>query len=369
MLLTMERGSFQPRSCAPEQPAGPEIPSPRVIGQSAPWRAAMADLRAAAASPRTPVLLTGESGTGKELAAEQVHTWSVRSGRPFVSVNAACFSPALLESELFGHEAGAFTGAKSRKAGLFELASGGTLFLDEVGELPLDLQPKLLRVLEGHPFRRVGGERPIAADVRIVSATNCRMEEAVSTGKFRLDLYHRLRVVEVVLPPLRDRDSDAELLAIHFLSRFGAELGRPILEIAPEVLAAIRAYPWPGNVRELKNAIERAIVLNRTGHLGLDDLPPEVLAAHPRQGSDHPRYGSDRPRNGGGLRLLSPSPTELGGRELGDVVRQHVIEAYRASDGNLARAARSLGIGRATLRRRLRDYGVTLEGPSRPRRA
>ncbi|MFO0586614.1 MAG: sigma-54 dependent transcriptional regulator [Polyangiaceae bacterium] len=343
-----------------------------MIGQSAPWRAALADLRAAAVSPRTPVLLTGESGTGKELAAEQVHAWSVRAHRPFVSVNAACLSPALLESELFGHEAGAFTGATSRKAGLFELASGGTLFLDEVGELPLHLQPKLLRVLEGHPFRRVGGERPITADVRLVSATNCRMEEAVSSGRFRLDLYHRLRVVEVVLPPLRERDADAELLAIHFLSRLGAELGRPSLDVTPEAFAAIRAYLWPGNVRELKNAIERAIVLNRTGRIVPGDLPPEVLAGRgsgpPQRGSGPPQRGSGPPQPTRESPYSNLRPAARGGRELGDVVRQHVIEAYRASDGNLARAARSLGIGRATLRRRLKDYGVTLEAPARPRR-
>lgn len=294
MLLGVKRDV--PRSCLLGRPPPAEYAASRLIGQSPTWRAAMDDLRAAAASPRTPVL-------------------------------------------------------------------GGTLFLDEVGELPLELQPKLLRILEGHPFRRVGGERSITADVRLVSATNCHMEQAVASGRFRLDLYHRLRVVEVTLPPLRSRGADAELLAIHFLQRIGAELGRPDLDISPEALLAIRAHGWPGNVRELRNALERAIVLSRTGTLTPHDLPPEVLS----------------PRHAGSF-LDSPHPSPppvsavrktplLSGRELGDVVRQHVIEAYRESDGNLARAARSLGIGRATLRRRLRDYGVTLEGLARPRRA
>ncbi len=386
-----ERGALRLRMDQARSEA--TVTAPRMIGQSAPWRAAMDDLRAAASSPRTPVLVTGESGTGKELAAAQIHAWSARAARPFVTVNAACFAPSLLESELFGHEAGAFTGATSKKAGLFELASGGTLFLDEVGELPLELQPKLLRLLEGHPFRRVGGERAIVADVRIVSATNCRMEEAVAKGRFRLDLYHRLRVVEVSLPPLRERGPDAELLAIHFVSRLGVELGKPDIEIAPETLRAIRCHPWPGNVRELKNAMERAIVLNRTGRITPEDLPRDIRPSSPchvggslpcdTRPSFTPDIGHPLPHD---VRQSLPcgaiaTPALLAakgeaepasprsGHGLDDVVKQHVLEAYRESAGNLARAARALGIGRATLRRRLRDYGVTLEGPSRPRRA
>jgi DNA-binding NtrC family response regulator len=323
------------------------------------------------------VLVTGESGTGKELAAAQLHAWSARAARPFVSVNAACFAPSLLESELFGHEAGAFTGATSRRAGLFELASGGTLFLDEVGELPLELQPKLLRVLEGHPFRRVGGERPIVADVRVVSATNCRMAEAVAKGRFRLDLYHRLRVVEVPLPPLRERGADAELLAIHFVSRLGVELGKPEIEIAPETLAAVRAHTWPGNVRELKNAMERAIVLNRTGRITPGDLPGD--AREPVSHDVRPSLPGDSRHSLPHDRIATPllhraapesgPPALSSGHGLDDIVKRHVLEAYQESAGNLARAARALGIGRATLRRRLRDYGVTLEGPARHRRA
>ena len=340
------------------------VSPPSAIGESPAWLAAMEDLRAAALAPRTPVLVTGESGSGKELAASQIHAWSPRASRPFVSVNAACFSPSLLESELFGHEAGAFTGATSRKAGLFELASGGTLFLDEIGEPPLELQPKLLRVLEGHPFRRVGGERAITADVRVVSATNSQMQQAVERGRFRLDLYHRLRVVEVTLPPLRDRGDDADLLAIHFVSTLALDLGKPALGIAPEALAAIRAHTWPGNVRELRNAIEHAVVLCKGDRIALHDLPRDVVRA--AAAVCPPPSSRERPT----LRSAPQTPrSSLSRRGLDDVVRQHVLEVFRECEGNLAKAARALGIGRATLRRRLRDYGVTPADPAPHRRA
>ena len=351
-----ERGAMRARVDEARREALLAVPLP--LGQSPAWRRAMDDLRAAAESPRTPVLVTGESGTGKELAAAQIHAWSARAGRPFVAVNTACFSPSLLESELFGHEAGAFTGATSKRAGLFELAAGGTLFLDEVGELPLEIQPKLLRVLEGHPFRRVGGERAITADVRVVSATNRPLEDAVAKGRFRLDLYHRLRVVEITLPPLRERGSDAELLAIHFVSRMAPELGKPDIDLAPEPLAAIRAHRWPGNVRELKNAIERGIVLSREGRLAPRDLPSDVeRSAPPGPPSSRGAAASQEARP-------APGPAQ---RALEDVVRQHVLDVFRDCAGNLARAARELGIGRATLRRHLRDYGVTPGDPA-PRR-
>ena len=313
------------------------------LGQSPAWREALAVLEAAARAPRTQVLLTGESGTGKELAASLLHGWSDRAQGPFIAVNAASFSPSLLESELFGHAAGAFTGARGMKRGLVELAAGGTLFLDEVGELPLELQPKLLRVLEGHPFRRVGGDHEIRADVRFLSATNRPLEAEVKKGRFRLDLYHRLRVVEITLPPLRERGDDVELLAAHFVARFAAEMGKPGLSILPGALRALRGYAWPGNVRELRNVIERAVVLCRSRELDLRDLPPEVLiasrsAAPPDSAKDSARAPCSRP--------------------LKEVIREHVIRTFRACDENVTRTASALGIGRVALRRQLREYGV-----------
>jgi two-component system, NtrC family, response regulator AtoC len=340
-----ERRSLQERLSGARREAG--TPAAGALGNSPAWHAAMDDLCAAAAAPRTPVLVTGESGTGKELAATQIHAWSARAHRPLVSLNAACFQSSLLESELFGHEAGAFTGAAGARRGVFELASGGTLFLDEIGELPIELQPKLLRVLEGHPFRRVGGERLITADVRVVSATNRRLPELVAAGRFRLDLYHRLRVVEVTLPPLRERGADRDLLAVHFVSNMAAELGKPDIEIAPETLRAIRAYGWPGNVRELRNALERAIVLCKSSRLTPGDLPPEV------RGPSTPAAAEATPRR------------PRASRELEHVVKEHVLQVYGETGENLAQAARALGIGRATLRRKLRDYGLTSADPAR----
>ncbi|MBL8377890.1 MAG: sigma-54-dependent Fis family transcriptional regulator [Burkholderiales bacterium] len=310
------------------------------VGESWAFRRALAEVRAAAAAPRTPVLVRGESGTGKERCSRLIHAYSERARGPFVTVNAACFSPSLLESELFGHEAGAFTGARGTKRGVFELAAGGTLFLDEVGELPLDLQPKLLRVLEGHPFRRLGGEREIRADVRLVSATHRALDAEVEAGRFRLDLYHRLRVVEIALPPLRERAEDIALLTQHFVARIAAELGRPPLGVTPAALAALRAYAWPGNVRELRNVIERAIVLRTGGDLDLRDLPREVMAAAP--GPQPDPMGADAPP------MLS----------LEAAIQRHVIRAFQRCGNNLSLTARVLGISRMTLRKRLREAAI-----------
>ncbi|MFO0762339.1 MAG: sigma-54 dependent transcriptional regulator [Byssovorax sp.] len=310
-----------------------------VIGRSGAWQSAVRALRAAARAPRTSVLVTGESGTGKEMAAQLIHAASDRRGGPFVSMNASCLSPSLLESELFGHEAGAFTGARGPKRGLFELASGGTLFLDEVGELPLDLQPRLLRVLEGHPFRRVGGEREIKVDVRLVSATNRSLSSEVLAGRFRLDLYHRLRVIDVTLPPLRERREDIPLLAGHFLLRFGEELGKPRLALSAEALALLLAHPWPGNVRELRNAMERGAALCEGQVIRPRDLPPELGAAASLPGA-------------------APAAEEDAPGPLDAMIRAHVLRAYRATGENLSQTARVLGISRVALRRRLKEYGV-----------
>ena len=228
------------------------------------------------------------------------------------------------------------------RRGVFELATGGTLFLDELGELPLELQPKLLRVLDGHPIRRVGGERDVHVDVRLVCATNRDLPREIREGRFRLDLYHRVRVVEVSLPPLRARAGDIELLAQHFLARLASELAVPIPRLEPSALAALSAYAWPGNVRELRNALERAVVLGRGAAIEARDLPPDLVEAW--SASHDPLAPSD-----------GAPPAALD-----DVIRDHVVRVFRASAGNVSHCARALGISRNTLRRHLRSAGIRL---------
>jgi transcriptional regulator with GAF, ATPase, and Fis domain len=245
--------------------------------------AAMADLRASVARVAhtdATVLVTGESGTGKELVARAIHRKSSRAGKPFVAINCAALSETLLESELFGHEKGAFTGAFTQKQGKLEAANGGTVFLDEIGEMPLVLQAKLLRVLQHREVERVGGTKSIPLNFRLIAATNRNLEEAVRCGSFRQDLYYRLNVVALRTPPLRKRPEDILPLAQHFMARFGAKCGRKMAGMSPEARTMLRAYEWPGNVRELENAIERAVVLGDTGMVLAEDLP-EVLRENP----------------------------------------------------------------------------------------
>lgn len=315
---------------------------PRALGKSPAWQSAVNVLRSAANVSRTSVLITGETGTGKEVAASMLHAWSDRAARPIVSVNCACFSPALLDTEIFGHEAGAFTGSRGMKRGLFELATGGSLFLDEVGELPLELQAKLLRVIEERVFRRVGGEREVRVDVRLISATNRPLEREVAAGRFRRDLYHRLRVIEVHLPPLRERQEDTEVLALHFVAQLARELGRVIRTIDPAAMRALRSYAWPGNVRELRNVIERSIVLCRGEEITTAELPPEVVRA-----ALAPSTSNSTP--------LTMDPPALA---LDSVIRHHVLAVYAANGSNVTRTARVLGLSRVALRRRLREYGL-----------
>src|SRR5207253_285645 len=224
------------------------------------------------ADTNATVLIRGESGSGKELVARAIHFSSPRKEGPFVCLNCAALSETLLESELFGHEKGAFTGATDKKIGKFEAANGGTIFLDEIGEMSVGTQAKLLRVLEGHPFERVGGHTPIRVDVRVVSATNQPLEQALQEGRFRRDLFYRLQVVEIRVPSLRERRSDVPLLADHFLKRFVLETGRRIRGFTPAALKKMEDYNWPGNVRELRNVIERAVALGRTMSIDANDI-------------------------------------------------------------------------------------------------
>jgi two-component system, NtrC family, response regulator AtoC len=289
-----------------------------------------------AAASATTVLLLGESGTGKEVLARELHDRSPRAAGPFVALNCAALADSLLESELFGHEKGSFTGAIARKLGKFELASGGTLFLDEVGELSAAFQTKLLRVLESRSLERVGGQESIAVDVRVVAATHRDLAALVAQDRFRQDLYFRLNVISIRLPPLRERPADIRVLAEHFVAELGREAKRPRVRLSEEALARLCAYPWPGNVRELRNAIERAVVLAEGEELGPDDFPPE----------------------------LEPSPddpVEAGGfHDQVEQFRRRIIgEALSQCSGNQTRAAQLLGLQRTYLSRLCRRYGLS----------
>jgi len=313
-----------------------------IIGQSASLGRVISDLQQVAPTPTT-VLLVGETGTGKELFARALHAASGRRQKPMVRVNCAAIPASLIESEFFGHERGAFTGATNKREGRFALADGGTLFLDEVGELPLELQSKLLRVLQEGEFEPVGSSRTVRVDVRIVAATNRDLFHASAEGKFREDLYYRLAVFPITLPPLRERASDIELLAQTFAGRFAARLGRRIEPLSPDLLARLRAYHWPGNVRELANVIERAVITARDGVLNLDRALP--AAARDR--------APERTANGAGELLTA--------QDLLRLERENLERALELSGGRVAGengAARRLGVAPSTLSSRMKALGV-----------
>ena len=287
------------------------------------------------------VLILGESGTGKELVARALHEGSERAGQAMVKVNCAALPETLLESELFGYERGAFTGAASRKEGRFRLAHGGTLFLDEIGDMPLVLQPKILRVLQEGEFERVGGTETLKADARIVASTNADLQTAVAERTFREDLYYRLNVIAIHLPALRDRRSDVPLLAEHFLQRYAAKNNRPVLAFSREALDAMSNHDWPGNVRELENTVERAVVLSRGDVLSVEDLPARVARG---EGAD---AGEERPA------ADAPLISVAVGAPLADIERRVILETLRHTGGDKSAAARLLGIATRTIYRKL----------------
>ena len=285
------------------------------------------------APTRASVLITGESGVGKEVVADAIHSLSPRRSGKLIKVHCAALTETLLESELFGHERGAFTGAVSRRRGRFELADGGTILLDEIGEISQNIQIKLLRILQERAFERVGGEETITVDVRVVAATNRELKEEIEQGRFREDLYYRLNVVHLHVPPLRERQADIALLAAGFLKESAEENGKEIVGIKPAALKALRRYAWPGNVRELRNSIESAVVMARTSTIELRDLPPPV------------RNAEDAPA----VWLPLGSTLAQGEREIIRATLSH-------QQGNKSRAAEVLGIGRKTLHRKMREY-------------
>jgi transcriptional regulator with GAF, ATPase, and Fis domain len=314
----------------------------RLVGQAPAFRAALA-LAAKVAPTDTTVLITGESGTGKELVARAIHHASARADGPFVAVNCAALPEALLESELFGYERGAFTGAERQKPGRFELAAGGTLFLDEIGDLSLAVQVKLLRVLQEHEFERVGGTKALRADARIVAATNRDLARAVSDGRFREDLYYRLNVFAVRMPPLRERGEDALLLADAFMRTLGARMGKGEPALSRDARDTLVTHAWPGNIRELQNAIERALILSDGTLVTAEQL------------------GLSTGRSAGGpATLMGPVPNdrEAEPRSLPEWERHMVVEALRKAEGNRSRAARILGLTRSQLYTRLKRFGL-----------
>ncbi|MDX2018683.1 MAG: sigma-54 dependent transcriptional regulator [Deltaproteobacteria bacterium] len=322
-----------------------------IVGESNPLKDVLRKVQQVAPTSST-VLLRGETGTGKEMVARAIHINSTRESRPFVRVNCAALAPGILESELFGHEKGAFTGAMARRAGRFELADGGTLFLDEVGDLPAEVQVKLLRVLQEREFERVGGVETVRVDVRVISATHRNLEQMISEGKFREDLYYRLNVFSITLPPLRERLDDLAVLCEHFIHKFSNATGKRLSGIAPDALAMLAHYPWPGNVRELENVIERALILAQGAEVTVNDLDfGRRLANMPTPpAAPHGPVPVSTLTSGSASRSLN--------KRLSEQERAEIVAAVEQMQGNIAHAARSLGINRSTLYYRMRKHGL-----------
>ncbi len=318
-----------------------------LIGESPALREVLETVKQAAPS-RATVLLEGESGAGKELVARAIHHLSPRAQGPFVAVHCAALSTNLLESELFGHEKGAFTGAFERREGRFELADGGSLFLDEIGEIDPTVQVKILRALESREFERVGGAKTISTDVRLIAATNRDLRKMVGEGRFREDLFFRLNVIAVRMPPLRERREDIPLLAAHFLKEFNRENGKKIREFDPGVMELFRQYPWPGNIRELRNVVHRMVVMARGEKLSPEDAPPELRKpAVPAAPPPAP--------------VSAPAADGAESLNLEENEKRLIRKALSATEDNISRAAVLLGISRRTLHRKLHEWKLDLE--------
>ncbi len=322
-----------------------------IIGQSPGIVDLYAVLDRVADTPTT-VLITGESGTGKELVARALHENSSRADKPFIKVNCAAIPKDLMESELFGYERGAFTGAVGSKPGRFELATGGTLFLDEVGSIPVEMQVKLLRALQESEFERVGGIKTIHVDVRLIAATNSDLKKEIAAGGFREDLYYRLNVVPIRLPPLRERATDISLLSRHFVEKFNERLKKQVVGIAPDAEQVLRTYPWPGNIRELENVIERAVLFSDRDQLQVEDLPPDV-----RDGNSAPR--APMPSQP----VVAESSSQDGLKEqvkaaMSRLERELIVRALDQTGGNVTHAARLLKISRKGLQLKMKELGL-----------
>jgi two-component system response regulator AtoC len=338
------------RDARPEEPSGHG--RFRLVGQSPAIRTIYGIVEKVANTPST-VLISGESGTGKELIARALHENSSRHAGPFIKINCAAIPKTLMESELFGYDKGAFTGAVGAKPGRFELAHGGTLFLDEIGEIPVEMQVKLLRVLQESEFERVGGIKTIKVDVRLVTATNRDLLAEVGAGAFREDLFYRLNVVPIHIPPLRERREDIPLLADHFIAKFNDRLKKEIAAITPEAVERLVAYQWPGNIRELENLMERTVLFCEGPEIRVSDLPPEVAgAAAPQPASAAHAPGEDS------LRPAPESLKEAVRAETERVERELIQRALDATGGNVTQAARKLKISRKSLQTKMKELGL-----------
>ena len=311
-----------------------------LIGESRHMQDVLAMVKKVAASDASTVLIQGESGTGKELVAKAIHYESSRAEKPFMAINCAAVPETLLESELLGHERGAFTDAKTQKKGLFELADGGTIFLDEIGDMAMGMQAKLLRVLEERAFRRVGGSKDIHVDVRVISATNKNLLEAIEEKTFRNDLYYRLQVIPVFLPPLRERRDDILTLTYHFIAHFNREFRKNVKGVSKMAEKFLLEYSWPGNIRELRNVIERAIILENEEMLLLEHLPQEVM---------------NKSGNGSGGPLSFSIPPE--GIDIEEVERELIRQSLEMTEGNQSKAAKKLNLGIDAFRYRMKKFG------------
>jgi DNA-binding NtrC family response regulator len=340
LAATLERTRLRREVRALRQQAEPRW---GVIARSQAMQEVLDLIERVAPAGASTVLLQGETGTGKGLVARLVHRMSLRSPGPFVEVTCSALAESLMESELFGHERGAFTDAKTLKRGLVEVADGGTLFLDEIGELPIGLQAKLLRFIEDHTFRRVGGTEDLRVDVRVVAATNRKLDVEVAEGRFRSDLFYRLRVLPIELPPLRHRRSDIAPLVETLIVRFNGEFSKRVERLTPEALRVLEHHEWPGNVRELCNVVERAVLLTPGREIGVQDLPKEVHEdARQTDGS-----------NGAGRIHLGRE-----GLDLSELERALLLEALRRAEGNRTAAGELLGLSRHQVRSRLKKYGI-----------
>jgi DNA-binding NtrC family response regulator len=350
-VRTIVKKALRTRDLSAAEATRPDHVSPEarygIIGESAAILGIYSVLERVADTPTT-VLVTGESGTGKELVARALHENSSRRERPFIKVNCAAIPKDLMESELFGYEKGAFTGAVASKPGRFELASGGTLFLDEIGTIPIEMQVKLLRALQESEFERVGGIKTIRVDVRLVAATNSDLKKEIAAGNFREDFYYRLNVVPIHLPPLREREGDTLLLARHFVEKFDARLGKHVEGFEPEVERALMTYPWPGNIRELENVIERAVLFCDAPRLRLEDLPLEVRGERSVPAAASP---AATPMPGDGLKEQVKAAMSRLEREL-------IVHALEQTRGNVTHAARLLKISRKGLQLKMKELGL-----------
>ncbi len=316
-------------------------PDIAIFGNSPKIRSVKELIRVVARTPKTSVLIQGESGTGKELVSKAIHKLSARADKPLIAINCSAIPENLMESELFGHEKGAFTDAKNMKKGVFELAHGGTLFLDEISSMKISLQPKLLRVLETQSFRRIGGTSDIKIDVRIITATNQDLKECVDNGSFREDLYYRLKVMVINLPPLHERQEDIIPMAKMFIEQNNNEFSKHIIGFSEEAEKLLVNYDWPGNVRELKNVMERATILCQGDIVEVEYLPIELRTIPPKE-----------------QKIIPQPPSSDDALSLQDIERRHIIETLQKFDGNKSKAARVLNISRSTLREKLKQYGI-----------